>query len=265
MRCRAEAPLGENSLATPAIRIYRRYKIFVSPRQYLLRRSIARFGKWYVTSSPLGLCLDVGAGTSPYRQTVLESFKVNCYWSLDLVPSDTTDIVADAGALPLANDSVDLVVCIDTIQHLRDYSLVLDELVRVTAPGGLLLIAFPFIYGECDVQDFRRWTLLGMTDELERRGCTVVKMEPSGGAVTATLASWRSAINNLVPGGRKSWRAQRSVRSYLREGSLLVLGLPLTILTWVAIVLDGILPQAGLYTGGVGLAKVGGNRAKDDP
>lgn len=102
--------------------------------------------------------------------------------------SDVTDIVADAGALPLADDSVDLILCIAVLQHIRDYVRVLDEMARVLRPGGVTVVTFPFIYGECDVQDFRRWTLFRMTDELERAGCTVINAEPRGGAAFATVA-----------------------------------------------------------------------------
>ncbi len=140
---------------------------------------------------------------------------------------------------------------IEVLQQIKDYVRVLDDMVRVLRPGGVMIVTFPFVYGECDVQDFRRWTLFGMIDKLERAGCTVIKAEPRGGAAFATVACWSSAINNLVPGGRKSWRAERSMKSFIREAFLQVLGLPLTLLGWLAIVLGKMLPQSGVYMGGI--------------
>lgn len=237
-----------------AIRLYRTYKNLVSPHRFLLRRSISRFGSSLSPARAFSQCVDIGGGTSPLRATIVQSFKVDRYWSLDIAPSDVTDIVADAGALPLADDSVDLILCIEVLQHIRDYVRVLDEMVRVLRLGGLMIVTFPFIYGECDVQDFRRWILFGMMDELERAGCTVINAEPRGGAAFATVACWSSAFNNLVPGGRDSWRAERSMKGYFRVAFLEVLGLPLTVLRWVAIALDKMLPRSGVYMGGIVVA-----------
>ena len=49
-------------------------------------------------------------------------------------------IPADLTALPFAAGSFDLVVCIGVIQLIENYLPVINELARVTKPGGLLLI-----------------------------------------------------------------------------------------------------------------------------
>ncbi len=51
--------------------------------------------------------------------------------------------VADIAELPFADGSFDVVVCFETIEHVPDQDLVLDELRRVLAPGGLLAISSP--------------------------------------------------------------------------------------------------------------------------
>ena len=42
-------------------------------------------------------------------------------------------------AIPLADRSVDCVVCVDVLEHVTDLECVLDEIVRVMKPGGLFL------------------------------------------------------------------------------------------------------------------------------
>lgn len=42
-------------------------------------------------------------------------------------------------AIPLADRSVDCVVCVDVLEHVTDLDRVLDEIARVLQPGGLLL------------------------------------------------------------------------------------------------------------------------------
>lgn len=49
----------------------------------------------------------------------------------------------DLRKLDFANDAFDLVVCFEVIEHFDDPFAVLDELVRVLAPGGLLLVSSP--------------------------------------------------------------------------------------------------------------------------
>lgn len=50
---------------------------------------------------------------------------------------------ADIAALPFDDDSFDLIVSFETIEHVPDAGSALTELARVLAPGGLLLISTP--------------------------------------------------------------------------------------------------------------------------
>ncbi len=51
--------------------------------------------------------------------------------------------VGDLRQLELDDDSFDLIVCFEVIEHFEDPFPVLDELIRVLQPGGLLLISSP--------------------------------------------------------------------------------------------------------------------------
>ena len=244
------------------IRLYRIYKNLVSPDRFIMRRLISRFGRTMAQTRSIKRCVDIGSGTSPLKATLTRSFKVDHYYSIDIAPSDATNVVADACALPLTDNSVDLILCSEVLSCIKEYELVLKEIVRVLQPDGLAIVTFPFNYGECEVRDFRRWTLFGMTSEFEKLGCSVIKAEPRGGAALATVACWSSAFFNLIPGGRKSWRAERSIKGYFREGFLAILNLPLLILGWLAFIIDKILPPLGFYIGGIVYATKTKDQAK---
>ena len=47
--------------------------------------------------------------------------------------------VGSGEAIPLADRSVDCVVCVDVLEHVADVDRVLDEIARVLKPGGLFL------------------------------------------------------------------------------------------------------------------------------
>lgn len=70
---------------------------------------------------------------------------------------------ADAQALPLQDNSLDVVVTLDTIEHVPDDQKAIAEIARVLKPGGHLLInvpAYQWLWGPHDValMHFRRYS-----------------------------------------------------------------------------------------------------------
>ena len=64
--------------------------------------------------------------------------------------------------LPFGDDSFHLVTCLDVIEHTRDDTRALGELLRVTRPGGYLLVtapAYPSLWSSHDDRNdhFRRY------------------------------------------------------------------------------------------------------------
>lgn len=55
---------------------------------------------------------------------------------------------ASALALPLADQSLDAVICSEVLEHIDDYRAVLGEILRVLRPGGLLCISVPRAWPE---------------------------------------------------------------------------------------------------------------------
>ncbi len=52
-------------------------------------------------------------------------------------------LVGDGESIPLKDDSVDVVVTFETIEHIKDYRKFLDEVNRVLRPDGLLIVSTP--------------------------------------------------------------------------------------------------------------------------
>ena len=101
--------------------------------------------------------LDFGAGNTPYKNL----FHGSRYVAVDVEQNRAGDIdlIVDRMPLPLADDSIDLVLCIYVLEHVRDYSEIIQEFHRVLRPGGRLLVVTPFIYREHEApNDFHRPT-----------------------------------------------------------------------------------------------------------
>ncbi|MBP6004843.1 MAG: class I SAM-dependent methyltransferase [Pyrinomonadaceae bacterium] len=135
-----------------------------------------------------GVLLDVGCGIKPFEAT-LAPF-VERYIGLEYSPEsgylgNKADFCGDAALLPLADESVDTVLCTEVMEHVPDPEKTIAEFARVLRPGGTLITTAPFVYPIHDKYDFFRYSPDGLAAIMKRNGMTIDKVEPlSGTAVT---------------------------------------------------------------------------------
>ena len=104
----------------------------------------------------------------------------------------------DATALPVEDDSLDLVVAFDVLEHILDHDAAVAEVLRVLKPGGRFLVAVPAdprLWSEHDeaVDHVRRYTRVTLRDVLER-----------GGFEITSMASWNVLLRPVVALRRRS-------------------------------------------------------------
>jgi len=105
---------------------------------------------------------------------------------------------ADATALPVTDDSLDLVVAFDVLEHIPDHDRAVAEVRRVLRPGGRFLVAVPAdprLWSEHDVavDHVRRYTRVTLRAVLERGGFTI-----------DSIASWNVLLRPVVALRRRS-------------------------------------------------------------
>jgi SAM-dependent methyltransferase len=61
----------------------------------------------------------------------------------DLRPGPGVNRVEDLAALTLSDSSAQTIVCVETLEHVFEVRRAVEEMIRVLAPGGVLLIAAP--------------------------------------------------------------------------------------------------------------------------
>ena len=121
--------------------------------------------------------LDVGAGRPQFAEAFTRAGAT--YVGLDAEPdalddlagSEALTVAADGRALPFADGCVDLAFCSNVFEHVRAPERLADELVRVTRPGGVVVVSYtnwlspwgghetsPFHYlgGERAIRRYRR-------------------------------------------------------------------------------------------------------------
>ena len=146
---------------------------------YLHSQILLRFMKDLGESQGKGCILDVGCGTKPYKN--LFEKPGSLYIGLELsveVKKDTRyeepEIIADAGSLPLKNDSVDLVLINEVLEHVSHPGNVLREACRVAKGDGRVVVSMPFMYPEhADPFDYRRLTPEGLSNLVKLEGISL--------------------------------------------------------------------------------------------
>jgi SAM-dependent methyltransferase len=138
--------------------------------------------------------LNVGAGATDYGAKVV---------NLEISAVPGADIVGVAEALPFADCSFDGVVLQAVLEHVPDGDRTLREIHRVLTPGGRLYVDVPFIQGYHGApEDFRRFTVGGLTAELERHGYSVQDWGVSCGPASAAAWIMAEFLGLLLSGPR---------------------------------------------------------------
>jgi SAM-dependent methyltransferase len=149
--------------------------------------------------------LDAGAGESRHAG----GFSHCRYIALDRCVGDGrwnyrgVDVCADATQLPMADRSVDRVLCVVTLEHIEDPGAAIAEFARVLRPGGRLYMVTPLMWEEHQApHDYFRFTTWGLRSLLQRAGLQVLEIEPIGGFFW--MCGRRSV--NLLSFFQSSWR-----------------------------------------------------------
>jgi SAM-dependent methyltransferase len=128
--------------------------------------------------------LDAGAGEGSYR----DHFRGQRYCGLDLGVGDGAwdysrlDVLGDLSLLPFRDGAFEATLNVVTLEHVREPARVVEELARVLASGGRLLIVAPHEWEEHQQpHDYFRYTRYGLRYLLERAGFRDIRVEPVGG------------------------------------------------------------------------------------
>lgn len=113
--------------------------------------------------------LDVGCGRKPYYPFFAASALE--YVGVDSGDNPDADVRGTIEDLPFDDDSFDVVVCTQVLEHCNDPALAVSELHRVTRPGGCALVSTHGVqaYHPSPV-DHWRWTHSGLERLFQMNG-----------------------------------------------------------------------------------------------
>lgn len=139
-----------------------------------------------------GVLLDLACGESPFRSYFP---KVEAYLRIDRNSDDPGVTQGDMLAIPLENQSVDMVLLFQAITDVAKPGDVLKEVRRVLRPGGRLLVFESMTYPEHDAPyDFYRLMPEGLRALAENSGLTMRKCLRLGGLFTRFASLWNTFV-----------------------------------------------------------------------
>ena len=139
-----------------------------------LRAEITRMAK-----GTTGIVVDIGCGTAPYRSL----FAHTQYIGIEVVNRSQfgsakggADVLYDGRRLPLADASIDNVLCNQVLEHVFDPVAFLTEVHRVLRTDGRLMMTVPFVWDEHEQPyDFARYSSFGLAHLAGKCGFKVVE------------------------------------------------------------------------------------------
>jgi SAM-dependent methyltransferase len=185
---------------------------------------------------PPGRALDIGAGAGGNTRVLVDRGwqALALEYSADgaqIARERGIQVVrADAMAVPIRDESVDLVVAFDVLEHLDDDRGAAEEIRRVLRPGGTALIAVP--------ADPRLWSAHDDSVGHVRRYTrdTLLALMTGAGFEIESVAAWNVLLRPVA-----AWRRRRLAGSDVTELPTVVnLGLS------AVIALERYLPVGGL-------------------
>jgi SAM-dependent methyltransferase len=109
-------------------------------------KTARQFFEVYVASLVSGTVVDIGSRKAYEGQRTLRELCPQRldYRGIDLEPGNNVDIIlTDPYVFPLADASVDVVVCTSVFEHCDYFWQLFEEILRVLKPGGLLYVNAP--------------------------------------------------------------------------------------------------------------------------
>jgi SAM-dependent methyltransferase len=139
------------------------------------KHSLSRFMQFSIFSNISfngGSVLDIGGEPRSPKDCKLLFSGYDSWSTLNVNPAKSPDFVCDCNhPLPFENESFGHVVSINVLEHIKNIDLAVGEICRITKPGGLIVLALPFLFGvHGDPDDYHRLTASWWRDKLEQLG-----------------------------------------------------------------------------------------------
>lgn len=155
-----------------------------------------------------GQVLDVGCGSMPYRELILNSPNVEDYVGLDIASGldyegVKPDFLWDGNTMPFDDNRFDVVISTEVLEHVPDAEKYLKEVKRVLKPGGIFFFTVPFLMSLHEIpHDYYRYTPFALERIFKKAGFEKIEIKAMGG-YNAALGQMLGLWVNMYLWGKK--------------------------------------------------------------
>jgi len=122
--------------------------------QKITRGKLDQFIKKHATNVQV---LDIGSSFSPYQEYFPNRV------TMDINPKFGTDFVGDIHQMPFKDETFEMIICTEVLEHCYNPQLAVNELRRVLKTGGKLILTTRFVFPLHDSpNDYFRYTRYGI-------------------------------------------------------------------------------------------------------
>lgn len=134
--------------------------------------------------------LDVGAGTCPYRSLFRHcNYKTHDFKKYTGEKLGGTnqygeiDYVSEITAIPVENQTFDVILCTEVLEHVPEPGLAIQEMARILKPGGRLILSAPLGSGlhQLPFHYYGGFSPEWYRYHAKKLGLSVVEISPNGG------------------------------------------------------------------------------------
>lgn len=143
--------------------------------------------------------LDYGCGDKPYEWMFRKKFEQ--YIGVDLTTTEAADyVVNQEDKLPVDDQSIDLVLSTQVLEHVKETNHYLQEIHRVLKANGYLLLSTHGVwpYHPCP-NDYWRWTIDGLELIIQQAGFEILEIQSVFSLLSVSLQLWQDGTELKFP------------------------------------------------------------------
>jgi SAM-dependent methyltransferase len=142
---------------------------------------------------------DFGCGNKPYEEVFTPL--IDKYIGLDIELNDYASVlIKEDGTIDLQDESVDVVLSTQVLEHVPDPNLYLKESFRILRKGGILILStHGYWMYHPDPTDFWRWTSMGLKKVVSNQGFEIVSFKGILGKASMGLQLFQDGLLHKAP------------------------------------------------------------------